>query len=174
MEVRLEGGVVVDLATRSDHERATGRLASLLERPHSKFERIAAGKAPRAGNLIFALSLGKPSTGTLWKVQWIVLTGDDPTAAAAIANVRAALFAGSCPPDSQLPVAGTAGLDTAGCMLTGLAVPSTTAVAEMSVVYSNEELYVIFAGTGTVAGAASYHATVGVLVLPQTPGALTW
>jgi hypothetical protein len=175
MEVRLAGGVLIDVATAGDVKTQGDRLAKLLERPHARFLRQNNGKVPRAANAPFCISLGRPPQGMLWKVQWLIITGDDPTVATAIANVRAALFAGAMPPDSQL--SGSApiiGQDFAGVLQHGIAVPSTITIPDMSVVYSNEELYVVIGGTGTVAGAGNYHVSAGLLEMPQTAEALTW
>lgn len=167
--------IEVDIATIGDLTAQTDRLAKILERPHARFDRRAAGKAPRAANLPFVLSLGRPPNGMLWFVEWVVLMGDDPSASAAIANVRAALFAGSPPTDAQLSGGAVlVGADFANAILPGLIIPTTQTVPDKNVVYSNEELYFIVAGTGTVAGAANYHAAAGVLELPQRPDALMW
>ncbi len=175
MEVRVAGGALVDIATREDLAASFERLSDLLERPHARFQRLSAGRAPRAGNAPFSVTLGRPPEGMLWKVQWVLVTGDDPTVSTAIANVRAALLVGSMPPDSQLSGnAPIAGVDFAGVVQSGIIVPSTVIIADVNVVYSNEELYAIIGGTGTVAGASFYHVSVGVLELPQTAEALMW
>lgn len=302
MEVRVAGAVAVDLATKADVSDRFERIARLLERPHSRFFRPAQGKAPRAGNLPFVISVGRPPGGWLWLAQYVIVTGDDPTAgpaaaastsdvdvdassanpaaannvtlpgaagattyitgfeitgdgatagsiiaitvtgilggtktyyltipigaaaavtplqiqfsrpipasalntaitvnvpsfglgntnaaatahgfqrtitpAGALSNVRAAAFAGSAPNDASLGgSAPLTGVDFANAIMSGIVVPSTVEFPSKAVVYSNEDLYVVIGGAGTVAGANFYHVGFGVIELPQTPEALTW
>lgn len=178
MEIALAGGVVVDLATRQDHEHGVERLAKLLEKPHARYFRAIGGRAARTGNAPFVVQLqpSRPPGGMLWLVQWALFTGSDPSASAAIANVRAALFVGSIPADSTL--SGNAPLiggDSGGLILPGQAVPSLSTMPDKSVVYASEDLYAIFVGTGLVAGDANgYRVSIGLLELPATPEALLW
>lgn len=178
MEVLVGGGMVVDVATKEDMDRHFSRLADLMERPRSRFERYAGAQAPRAANAAFGIRFPQPKAhgDEIWELQWLALYGDDPTAVltTAIANVRAALFVGSRIPDAQLPVAATAGLDHGGAILPGLAVPSLTTIPDKNVVYPGEEPYVLLYGTGLVAGAGTYHALLGVIAKPNVPAALTW
>lgn len=172
MEISLATAVAVEVATKDDLVRHTDRLARLLERPHARYLRAAAGKAPLAANHAFAISLGKPTAGLLWIVQYVLVTGDDPTNITAIANTRAAIFVGSPGPDSQMGTG--AGLDTAGCIVPGLAIPSLTNLPDKCVVHTDEELYAVLFGTGLSAGAVTYHFNAGLLELPQTAEALLW
>jgi hypothetical protein len=177
MEVRLAGGVMIDLATAEDVERGHDRIAKLLERPHARFFRAFGGRPPRAASVPFVIQLqpSRPPGGMMWLVQWVATMGDDPTVSTAIANVRAALFAGNVPTDASLGGGATPiGVDFGGTLMTGIIVPSTLTVPDKSVVYSNEDLYAMIAGTGTVAGAGNYRVVVGIIELPQTPEALMW
>jgi hypothetical protein len=175
-EVLLQGGITIDVATKQDIEAHHRRLEAILERPHARFFRANGGRAPLASNATFAMSLGKVTSGMMWLVQWIVVTGDDPTVSAAIANVRAALFAGSMRPDTQYKIVGTTldGADFGNMLQSGIAVPSTVTIPDKSVVYTGEELYLLFAGSGLSAGAGFYHATAGIIELPQRADALMW
>ena len=159
-----------DPATRADIER----LARILERPHGRFTRQAAGKAPRAANAPFILSVGRPPNGLLWIVEYVLLCGDAPDTSTAIANVNAALFAGSLPTDASLTATLAGSVDYSNLVQTGLVVPSTTDMPDKCVVYSNEDLYAVFHGTGLSAGATTYHMVAGVIELPQSAQALLW
>jgi hypothetical protein len=305
--LHVAGAVALELATKDEVIGASDRLAKLLERPHARFLRLSDGEEPRAGNLPFVINLGRPPGGMMWMLQYLILTGDDATAGAAlqgssaavqtdvdnsatgaaapivatlpavagattfitgfevtgggatlgsdisitvtgilggtktyvlsvpagvllgvvplvvqfsrpipasapntviavnvpsfgagstvqavtahgfqqvaavagsggqIPNVRAAVFAGSGPTDASL--AGTtsiSGADFGGLLAAGLAIPSTTELPNKTVIYSNEDLYVVIGGPGALAGANFYHVTAGILELPQTPEALLW
>jgi hypothetical protein len=180
MEVLVGGSAVLDIATKADLDQRTDRITRLLERPHARYDVKVFGRAPRAGNNPFAMKSNDPAprNGMLWLVQWAWLSGDDPTASTAIANVRAVLVKGAAPPDAQLSLAGTqwGGLDFAGIILPGMVIPTPNAVTipDKSVVYDHEEVYFVLAGSGLVAGANQYHGAIGVIELPQTPEALTW
>lgn len=92
-----------------------------------------------------------------------------------LANVRGALFAGNIPTDASL--AGTTtltGHDAGSVIQTGIIVPSTSTIPDKSFVYSQEDLYAIIAGAGTVAGAGNYRVVCGLIELPQTREALLW
>lgn len=181
----LVGGsasLVVDLATKEDLQRHTDRLVSVLSRPHARYHRYHGARAPRAANAPFVIKLDtpRPPTGWLWELQWVEIHGDTPQIPTAIANVNAMLLAGAAPPDASLTASAVAltpwgGLDHAGIIVPGLAVPSgLVTIPDKSVVHTDEEVYAILSGTGLVAGAAFYHVTVGVIEKPQTPEALTW
>lgn len=178
MEITVAGGAVIDLATREDHERGIARLAGLMQKPHARYFRAFGGRASRASNAPFAIQLqpSRPPGGMLWLVQWALFTGSDPSASAAIANVRAALFVGSIPPDSNL--SGNApliGADSGGLILPGQAVPSLNTMPDKSVVYASEDLYALFVGSGLNAGDVNgYRVNIGILELPATPEALLW
>lgn len=177
-EVLLAGGITIDVATKSDLESHHRRIESMLERPHARFFRAVAGRAPRASNAPFAMKFdqGKPPAGMMYLVQWLVITGDDPTVSSAIANVRAALFAGNMQPDTKYAIVGTTldGADFSNMIQSGIVVPSTITIPDKSVVYTGEELYVLMAGSGLSAGAGFYHATAGIIELPQRADALMW
>lgn len=177
-EVLLAGGVTIDVATKKDVAAHHDRLAALLERPHARFHRYSGGGPPRATNLptVIRLDTPKPPAGWMWLLQWVAITGDDPTVSAAIANVRAALFVGARPNDAAIPNPPASGLDYAGCILPGISVPTPNAITipDKNVVYTEEEVYAVLAGTGLVAGAAFYHLLVGVVEIPQRPDALMW
>jgi hypothetical protein len=177
MEVRLAGGVMVDLASRDDLEGGFDRLAKVLERPHGRYQRLFGGRPPRAGNLPFVVQLqpSRPPGGMMWVLEYVIVMGDDPTVSTAIANVRAALLAGNIPPDASLggnaPITGA---DFGGVIQSGIVVPSTITLPDKAIVYSNEDLYAVIGGTGTIAGAANYRVVIGCLELPQTAAALLW
>lgn len=177
MEILVAGGVKVDLATVADLAGGFDHLGKLLQRPHARYQRLFGGRPPRAANLPFVIQLqpSRPPGGMLWIVESVIAMGDDPTVSTAIANVRAALFAGNIPTDASL--AGNApitGADFGNVVLSGIPVPTNQNLPDKSVVYSNEDLYAIVGGTGTVAGAANYRLVIGVLELPQTAEALMW
>jgi hypothetical protein len=182
MEISIATAVAVEVATKDDLAHHTDRLARLLERPHARYHRLHGARAPRAGNNPFVIKLDtpRPPTGWLWELQWALLVGDDPASATAIANVRAMLMIGAAPPDASLTAgaAGTAwgGLDYAGVVINGLAVPTPgpITIPDRNVAHTDEEVYAIVGGTGTLAGAAFYHLTVAVIEKPQTAESLTW
>lgn len=172
MEALVGASAVVDIATKDDLQAHHERLAGLLDRPHGRFYRAANAKAPLGSNHAFSISLGRPPSGKLWIVQYVILTGDDPTNITAIANTRAAVFVGSVQPDSGLTATTT--LDQAGCIVPALAIPSLTNVPDKCIVHTDEELYAVLFGTGLSAGAVSYHFNAGLLELPQKAEALLW
>lgn len=177
MEIRVAGGALIDVATKDDVIGSVDRLAKILEKPHARYFRAFGGRPPRAGNLPFVIQLqpSRPPNGMMWMVEWVALFGDDPTISTAIANVRAALFAGNIPTDASLSGgAALVGADMGSVIQTGLIVPSTGTIPDKSFVYSQEDLYAIVAGTGTVAGAANYRLVCGLIELPQTREALLW
>lgn len=180
MEVLVGGSALLDVATKADIDARIEGLARTLERPHANFQILHGSRAPRAANAPFVLRLEptRPRGGHLWLVQWLALTGDDPTISAAIANARAALLKGAIPPDANLTLTGTTwgGLDYPGVIAPGLSIPTPNdiTVPDKMVVYDHEDVYFVLAGAGLVAGASFYHGSVGVLELPQTPEALTW
>lgn len=176
-EILLAGGVTIDVATRDDLEAHHRRLAAYLERPHARYVRPHNGGPPRAANLPFAIGLGRPPMGMMWLIQWVLLMGDDPTSATAIANVRAAVIVGARPTDASMSGgAALVGLDYANVVINGLAVPTPgpVTVPDKNVVHSQEELYAVIGGTGTVAGAANYRFTAGCLELPERADSLMW
>lgn len=171
-EILLSGGVTVDIATKEDVEAHARRLERLLGRPHARFTKLA-GSVESAGKPLI-VDLGRPPQGMMWEIQWLLVTGVDPFGAA-IANVTAAAFVGAVPLLASLAIGPpVTGLDYASAILTSLVVPSTNAVPDKSVVYTNESLYVIFTGTGLVAGGARYRVVAGVIELEQRPDALMW
>lgn len=180
MEVLVGGSALIDVASKADIDRRLDQLQSLLDRPHANFQILHGGKAARAGNNPFVLRLEptRPRGGYLWMLQWLWLTGDDPTASTAIANVRGALVKGALPTDANLSLSGTTwgGLDYPGILVPGLVIPTPNAVTipDKMVVFDHEDVYFVLAGSGLVAGAGNYHGSVGVIELPQTPEALTW
>ena len=177
MEIRVAGGALIDVATREDLIGSVDRLAKILEKPHARYFRAFGGRPPRASNVPFVVQLqpSRPPSGMMWMVEWVIVMGDDPTASGAIANVRAALFAGNIPPDSSLSgSAPIVGADFGSTIQTGIVVPSTSTIPDKSFVYSQEDLYAIIGGSGTVAGAANYRVVCGVIELPQTREALMW
>lgn len=172
MDVTLATGLTVDLTTKQDFEGHTRRLEKLLDRPHARFTKVN-GSVESAG-VPLIVDLGRPPQGMMWEVQWLIVTGVDPFGAA-IGNVTAAAFAGAVPNRTGLAIGPpVTGIDYGSAILTSLAVPSTNAVPDKSVVYSTENLYVIFTGTGLVAGGARYRAIAGVLELEARPDALMW
>lgn len=178
MEILVAGGAAVDIATRQDLEAHHERIRKALERPHARYHRLVGARPPVAANKPFIIPLDtpRPPTGWMWEVQWVSIYGDDPTVSAAIANVRAAVLVGTRPTDASLTNPPASGVDYAGVILPGLAVPTPGSqnVPDKNIVYSDEELYALLAGTGLVAGAGFYHFNAGVIELPQTADALMW
>jgi len=172
----------VDIATKDDLDSHFKHLAVLLTRPHARYHRLHGARAPRAGNNPFVIKLDtpRPPTGWLWELQWALLMGDDPASATALANVRAMIIIGAAPPDASITAgavgAAWGGIDYPGVVLSGLAVPTNgpITIPDKNVCHTDEEVYAVVGGSGTVAGAGFYHFTVGVIEKPQTAEALTW
>lgn len=181
MEIKVAAAAAIELATKEDLADGMGRLAGLMARPHARYHRFHGARAPRAGNNPFVIKLDtpRPPAGWLWELQWALLVGDDPASSTALANVRAMLLVGAAPTDASLTAgavgAAWGGLDYPGVVLNGLAVPSAvTTIPDKNVAHTDEEVYAIVGGSGTVAGAAFYHLTVAVIEKPQTAESLTW
>lgn len=182
MEISVASAVAVDIATKDDLAHNTDRLALLLQRPHARYHRLHGARAPRAGNNPFVIKLDtpRPPMGWLWELQWALIVGDDPASSVALANVRAMILIGAAPNDASLTAGAVGapwgGLDYAGVVINGLSVPSALPITipDKNVAHSDEEVYAVIGGSGTVAGAAFYHLTVGVIEKPQTAEALTW
>lgn len=172
MEVTLAGGAVVDIASREDVAEHHRRLEQLLEGKKSKarLERLRTGKAATATPVV--LDLGRPPMGLVWLPQYATAWGND--AFTSVSNVAWVLFAGPLPSGNPALAVGppVAGLDQGDPILTGgnsgISVPSTQSVPDQVVVYPQDNLYAVFAGSGLVAGANSYKILVGVIVLPDT------
>jgi len=184
MEISVATAAAVDIATKKDLEVHTDRLAELLRRPHSRYQRLHGARAPRAGNNPFVIKLDtpRPPMGWFWELQWALLMGDDPATATAIANVRAMLIIGAAPPDASITAGAVAaawgGIDYPGVIINGIAIPTPgpITIPDKNVCHSDEEIYAVVGGSGTLAGAAFYHLTVAVLGKPQSQEseALTW
>lgn len=181
IDVSVAAAAAVKLATKDDLDGHMDRIAHLLERPHARYHRLHGARAPRAGNNPFVIKLDtpRPPAGWLWELQWAMLVGDDPASSTAIANVRAMLLIGAAPTDASLTAGAVGaiwgGLDYAGVVLNGLVVPSAvTTIPDKNVAHTDEEVYAVVAGSGTVAGSGFYHLTVAVIEKPQTADSLLW
>jgi len=165
----LGAEVVAGLVTKQDLKDALQGFNRLKGPVH--FQRLVAGAKPPASNKPLVLDLGSPPRGSFWLPQYVIVTGVDPTAPGAIANTGAAVLAGSVPPQSALAGAASTpvSLDMGGVILSSLTVPSTNTVPDKDPVMPNESLYVVFTGTGLVAGSATYYAMVGVVIVPWDP-----
>lgn len=173
-EVLLDAGITLDIATKDDIAAHHARLEGLLSRPHARYYTNPGSAESGAGTKPLIIDLGMPPGGLMWYLQWLAITGVDPFGAV-IANVTAAAFKGAVPLTSALSLGPpVVGLDFASVIQTSMTVPSTTAMPDKSIIYSNEHLYVIFAGTGLVAGGARYRCVAGLLELEQRPDALMW
>lgn len=166
------GGAVVDIASSEDMAEHHRRLERLLEGKKSKarLERLRGGKAATATPVV--VDLGKPPMGMVWIPQFATAWGND--AFTSVSNVAWVLFVGPLPSGSTPLGVGppVAGLDQGDPVLTGgnsgISVPSSQSIPDQVIVYPEDNLYAVFAGSGLVAGANSYKLLVGVIVLPDT------
>lgn len=165
MELTLAGGVVVDVATRDDVAEHHKRLEKLLDaaRPRGQYVPVSGVGAARTAPVV--ADCGRPPQGRVWMPQWALAQGND--AFTTVSNVTWALFAGPVPSGGGLangpPVAGINGRPLLTGTNAGIAVPSVQSVPDKSVVFQQENLYAVFAGSGLVAGAVSYTVWVGVI-----------
>ena len=167
MEVQLAGSVEVDLATRDDldrfHQRIADKFPELVEADYEiKPAGVPSGAAPTRPLL---LDFGAPPAGTLWLVEFVSVSGADPTgngSTAAIANVSGALFSGRIlVPDAI--VTPTIQAEHDRLLVPAFAVPSAFEVPGRVFVRYPDHLYALLSGSGLAAGASVYHATAGVL-----------
>ncbi|HYR17901.1 MAG TPA: hypothetical protein VEQ15_00320 [Myxococcales bacterium] len=177
MEVTLAGGGVIDIATRDEIVSHHDRLESLLSKSSVHGQRLYGQTPTGAGPLV--IDLGSPPMGMLWIPQYICVFGAAPFLGAGnifIANVSAAVLAGSLPRPQQLALGPpVTGADYGGVLAVGLQLPGSDSIpAGKTPVYGNEHLYVILAGTGLAAGSATvYQATAYVLEAPDSPSTLS-
>lgn len=176
-EVTIAAGGIIDLASKSDLDAHHERIGSLLARPSVHGQRVMGFTNTGTGPLV--IDLGAPPMGMIWVPQDITVMGADPflgTANAFIANVSAAVFAGSAPRAQQLtlgpPVTGG---DFANCIEAAFQIPQTIDIpATRKAIMQNEHMYVILAGTGLAAGSATvYRAVAWVLEVPFSDTALS-
>jgi hypothetical protein len=170
VEIAVAGGAVIDLASTQDLRQHHDRIVDALKRgPFAHFQRLAGSEESGAGPLL--IDLGTPPSGMIWLPQWVNVFGADAfmgASNASIANVSAAVFAGSLPLEAALkigpPVTGPAWSDV---IVPGILVPSSFSMPDKSPVFPNEHLYVLFGGSGLAAGSTGqYWATAGVLEGP--------
>jgi hypothetical protein len=171
MEVQLEAGVSIDLATRADlaaaHERLAGQLPGLVEADYEIKPAYAVTGTPTKPLL---LDFGAPPAGLLWLVEFVSVWGVDPTgngSVAAIANVSGALFVGRIlVPDAIATPTIQAEHDRVA--VPAFAVPSAFEPPGRVFVRYPDRLYALLSGSGLAAGASVYHATAGVLKATDT------
>lgn len=170
MEVTLEGGVHVDIATRDDVEEIHRRHRP---KPHRAGYRALSNGA-QAGTGPLLIDFGEPPAGKLYVAQWLTIFPDTPflgASNATVANVSAALFAGIPRGQSGAGLVYSIGDVIQG----GLLVPSNTNLPDDAIAHGGQHLYVVLAGSGLAAGTSvGYNANCGVLIADDDPETIAW
>lgn len=172
MELTIEGGVTVDVATKQDIDQHHRWLEERFNRRRADY-RMLTGNIPAAllSNTTVALiaDFGFPPAGHLYAAQWLAVFPDSPFGAA-IANVTAALCIG-VPSGHQ----GSTIYSLADVVLPGLSVPSGTNIPDSAIATAGQHLYVIASGSGLTGGTSSgYNANLGVLIAEDSPQTRAW
>lgn len=168
MEITLEAGVTVDLATKGDLEQHHRWLQERF-RAREAVYRVLTQSVPAGANTLL-LDFGAPPAGMLYAVQWVAVMADQPFGAA-IANVTAAAFVGN----ANRPVTSSMQANTNDLVVPGIAVPSTTNVPDLTICRGGQHIYVLVSGSGLVAGTTvGYNANCGVLQAKDEPGTVAW
>lgn len=142
MNVKLAAGVEVDLATKGDLQQLKDDLqgSGLPILPRRIYQAATVPTPFSAGS--FLMEVDHPETPVIWDLRKLVILGaDDHTA---VANVSAAVYVGSAAPNGQVSL-----LD---CAWQGMTLPSSNTFNAQCLIGHHERLFVLFAGTGLVAG----------------------
>src|SRR5215467_4114305 len=135
MEIALEGGVTLDVATRDDlakhHESLRERIEARV--PRGKYYMVQGSGATTSGfsgsgPIAISFTPQSPPAGRLWFVQWVaVWVGSNP-ATTAVANLFASLAVGRCPTGPGAPIAAAIVPNVADPVVPGQAVPAPISV----------------------------------------------
>ena len=178
----MAGGAVIDIASADDLKRHHDRLEKLLaeRRPAGKYYRIIGSGSTTAGfsgsgPIAIAFTPSSPPAGRHWFVQWAAIFVGTSPAAAATANLFAAVMVGRSPSPPGATIAGAfpGALSEGDVVVPGLAVPSSTTVPDKTVVKPQDQLYVVLAGSG-LAASTVYVATAGIIDTPDSDETYFW
>lgn len=164
MELTVDAGVVIDLATKEDVAQHHKFLEDLLNRRRAGYRTLMAAVPVGSGPLV--MDLGSPPAGKLYAVQWASVFPDVGSIGAAIASVVGILCVGY---PSKVPPPG----DIAN---PGFSIPSGQLnVPDVTVVHGGQRLYIVLQGTGLAAGTTvGYNANAGVLIGDDDPKTIAW
>jgi len=171
MEIALAGGVVIDVATCEDLARHHERLREALEgrRPTGKYYMIQGSGATTAafagaGPIAISFTPQSPPPGRKWFVQFAAIWVGANPATTAVASLFAALMVGRCPTGPGAPAisASLTAVNVADTVVPGQAVPSAISVPDKTIVKSQQQLYVVLAGSG-LAASTVYSLNAGII-----------
>lgn len=168
MEVTLEAGVSIDLATRDDIAQHHRWLQDRLGKPWAEYKVLSGfvAKPAGAGNPVL-IDLGGPPAGLVYALQWVSVFPDVP-GQGAISNVFATLYAGAFSLLGAVP--NTRPDDV---VMPGMVVPTAGGQSVPDAVFcrAGQKVFVTLTGSSiNGSGTANqWNANVGVLVKRDEP-----